>query len=79
MEAKLSALRDGKLKMSDTISLYDSAIDTASSTGSLPNVEDLGPMPMANGRNDNSDVFSSRATVSLLKFLFLKEFHSNLR
>ena len=64
LESSLSLLRDSKTKMTDTISQYDSAIDTASSTGSLPTVEELGPIP--NNRSE-SDLFSSRATVSHMR------------
>ena len=61
LESKLQILRDSKQKLNEHITQYDSAIDTASSTGSLPAVDDIGPL--ANGRND-MDILSSRATVS---------------
>ncbi|XP_071510092.1 uncharacterized protein [Diadema antillarum] len=63
LHTKLASLREAKSNLNGKVTKISSAIDTANSTGSMPQIEELGSFSDAKFGLSQEDIFSSRATA----------------
>ncbi|XP_041476272.1 epidermal growth factor receptor substrate 15-like 1 isoform X1 [Lytechinus variegatus] len=63
LHTKLASLRETKTKLNGTMSQISQAIDTANSTGTIPQIEDFGTFNDNKFGLSHDDIFSSRATA----------------
>ena len=64
LSAKLASIRETKTKLNGTMSQISNAMDTANSTGTMPQIEEFGSFSDSKFGMSHDDIFSSRATVS---------------
>ncbi|XP_030851486.1 epidermal growth factor receptor substrate 15-like 1 isoform X2 [Strongylocentrotus purpuratus] len=63
LHTKLSSLRDTKTKLNGTMSQISQAMDTANSTGTMPQIDEFGSFNDSKFGLSHDDIFSSRATA----------------